>query len=86
VRVEVVAEQQRRVTVVRLEEARPAVVDEVALVDRLDAERVSRAGKRREDRLVLALVVGPQRVAPDLALGRGLLSDRGPDARRQRRQ
>ena len=84
--VEVVAEQQGRVAVVWREEARPPVVDEVALVDRLEAERVLLASECREDGLVLALAVGPEGLSPDLALGRGLLSDRGPDARRQRRQ
>ena len=49
VRVEVVAEEERRVVVGRLEEARPAVVDEVALVDRLEAERVLRRAERGED-------------------------------------
>ena len=48
-RVEVVAEQQRRVVVGRREQARPAVVDEVALVDRLEPERVARLAERRED-------------------------------------
>ena len=37
--VEVVAEQEDRVVVARREQPRPAVVDEVALVDRLDGER-----------------------------------------------
>jgi hypothetical protein len=39
VRVQVVAEQERDVSVRRREQARPAVVDEVALVDRLEPER-----------------------------------------------
>ena len=55
VRVEVVAEQQRRVVVGRREEARPAVVDEVALVDRLEPERVSVLAERREDGTAVAL-------------------------------
>src|SRR6476619_1737383 len=48
VRVEVVAEEKRRVVVGRLEQARTAVVDEVALVDRLEAERVLRLPEQGE--------------------------------------
>ena len=55
VRVEVVAEEQRRVVVGRLEETRPSVVDEVALVDRLEAERVPRRAERGEDRRAIRL-------------------------------
>jgi hypothetical protein len=79
VRVEVVAEQQRGVVVLRREEARPAVVEQVPLVDRLEPERVELLGERREDRLALALVVGPERVAPEPALGRRLRRDRLPE-------
>jgi hypothetical protein len=53
--VEVVAEQQRRVVVGRREEPRPAVVDEVALVDRLETERVASLPERREDGAAIAL-------------------------------
>jgi hypothetical protein len=55
VRVQVVAEQQRGVRIGRREEARAAVVEQVALVDRLDPERVALLAERREDGLVLAL-------------------------------
>jgi hypothetical protein len=71
---------------VRLEEARAPVVHEVALVDRLEAEPVLLAAERRKDRLELTFAVRPERLAPDLALRGGLLSDRVPDTRRQRRQ
>ena len=54
VRVEVVAEEQRRVAVRRGEQARRPVVDEVALVDRLEPEREPLVAERREDRLELA--------------------------------
>jgi hypothetical protein len=46
VRVEVVAEQERRVVVGRREEPRRAVVQQVALVDRLEAEAVALLGQR----------------------------------------
>ena len=68
VRVEVVAEQDRRVEIGRSEEAGTAEVEEVALVDRLEPEREARLGERREDRLELTLVVGAQRGGPERAL------------------
>jgi hypothetical protein len=57
VRVQVVAEQKRRVRVLRREQARPAVVEEVALVDRLDPEGVTLLAERREDGVKLALIL-----------------------------
>ena len=59
VRVQVVAEQERDLAVGRGEQARAAVVDEVALVDRLDADRMRVAGKRREDGLVRLVALSP---------------------------
>jgi hypothetical protein len=79
VRVEVVAEQERGVVVGRREQARAAVVEQVALVDRLQPERVPLLGQGREDRLGLALAVRPKRLRPELALGGRLLRDRPPD-------
>jgi hypothetical protein len=79
VRVEVVAEQERGVVVGRREQARAAVVEEVALVDRLQPERVPLLAERREDRLGLALAGGAQGVSPERALGRRLLRDRLPE-------
>jgi hypothetical protein len=76
VRVEVVPEQQRGVGVGGLEEARPAVVEQVALVDRLDAQGMPLDPERREDRLPLGL--GAQRVRPQPALLGGLPRDRLP--------
>ena len=64
VRVEVVAEQEGRVGVGRIEEARLAVVDEIALVDRLEAEGETLVPKRREHCHELALVTRSQRVQP----------------------
>ena len=55
VRVEVVAEQERRVGIGRGEEPRPAVVEQVALVDRLHPEREDRIAELREDGDGLAL-------------------------------
>ena len=49
------AEQQRRVGVGGREQTRPAEVEEVTLVDRLDAECEALLAERREDGLGLAL-------------------------------
>jgi hypothetical protein len=49
--VEVVAEQERGVGVGRGEEPRPAIVQQVALIDRLESERVTLLAERREDGL-----------------------------------
>jgi hypothetical protein len=79
VRVEVVAEEERRVVVGGREQARAAVVEQIALVDRLQPERVPLLTERREDRLGLGLAVRPKRVRPELALGGRLLRDRLPE-------
>jgi hypothetical protein len=81
VRVEVVAEQERGVVVGGREEPRRPVVQEVALVDRLEAERVSLLRERRKDRLVLALGLRAQRVLPEGALACRLPCDRLPEPR-----
>ena len=81
-RVEVVAEQERGVVVGRREQARAAVVEQVALVDRLQPERVAFFGQRREDGLRLTLAVGPQRLRPDRALGGRRFGDRLPNVDR----
>src|SRR5438132_2023584 len=47
--VEIVAEQERGLAVVRREESRPSIVEEEALVDRLQAKRVAPFRERRED-------------------------------------
>jgi hypothetical protein len=80
VRVEVVAEQQGRVVVNRREEPRAPVVEQVALVDRLEPECVALLTQRREDRLPLRLA--GQRLVPEPALPRGLLDDRVPEVER----
>jgi hypothetical protein len=80
VRVEVVAEQEGGVRVGRREQPRAAVVEQVALVDRLEPERVALLGERREDRL--ALGVRAQRLLPEPALETGLGGDRLPEIQR----
>jgi hypothetical protein len=80
VRVQVIAEQEHRVGVGRLEQARATVVQQVALVDRLEAECVPLLGERREDRLSLGLTA--KRLTPEPALLRGLRDDRVPDGSR----
>ena len=81
-RVEVVAEQQRRVVVGGREQPRRPVVEQVALVDRLQAEGVALLGERREDRLLLAFAGRAQCVLPEGAFACRLPSDRLPEARR----
>jgi hypothetical protein len=80
VRVQVVAEQQRRVRIGGLEEARPAVVEQVALVDRLEPERVPLLAQGRENGYPGGLRA--QRVPPQPAFLRGLAGDRLPEIRR----
>ena len=81
VRVEVVAEQQRGVAVCGSEESRRPVVQQVALVNRLEAERVPLLGQRREDGLLLTLGFRAQRVAPERALACRLRCDGLPETR-----
>ena len=76
VRVQVVAEEERRVAIWRREEPRATVVDEVALVDRLQPEGVIGRSKRGEDRLVRALLRRKRSLLPERALRRGGLDDR----------
>ena len=66
--VEVVAEQQRFLRRGRREQPRPAVVQQVALVDRLHAERTPLVAERREDGLEPSLLLGSQRSRPERAL------------------
>ena len=79
VRIEVVAEEERRVAVRRLEQARLAEVDEIGLVDRLEPEREPRRGERREHRHELTLVAREQSSRPKVALTRRLGRDLVPD-------
>ena len=84
VRVEVVAEEDRACRGRRRERARPAVVEEVALVDRLEPDGEALLGERREDRLLLALLRRAKGGRPELALAPGLDGDRLPERRRAR--
>ena len=59
-RIEVVAEEQRHVLVGRREEPRAPVVHEVALVDRLEPERVLGRRQRRENGLAVLLLLAPR--------------------------
>jgi hypothetical protein len=77
VRVEVVAEQQCKLVVRRVEETGPPVMAEVTLVDRLDAECEAFVAKGREDRL--ALRVRPRDVRPQRRLAAGLVDDQIPE-------
>src|SRR5829696_247919 len=82
VRVQVVTEQERGVGVGRREQPRLPIVEKVALVDRLQAERVALLAERREDRLALPFLLGPQHGFPEPAFTRGLEGDRLPEAGR----
>ena len=80
VREERVAEQERDVGIGRREEPRAPVVEEVALVDRLEPERQPGSGTSGEKTgSALTLARGEQRRAPERALGR-------PPRRRSRRR
>ena len=81
VRVEVVAQEDARVAVVGAEEPWLAVVQEIALVDGLEPDGKALLRERREDRLFLALGLGPKRGGPELALPPGLDGDRLPERR-----
>jgi hypothetical protein len=78
VRVEVVAEEERGVVVGRGEQPRAAVVEQIALVDRLQAEPVGLFGERGEDRVELSLELGKERLCPEAALPGRLVGDRLP--------
>src|SRR5581483_1816523 len=69
--IQVVAEQQREIGIARRKQPRLAVVREVALVDRLEAEREPRLRERREHGDELSLVAWEQRVLPQRALRSG---------------
>src|SRR6266404_2765240 len=66
--VQVVTEEERDVRVGRREQPRRPVVGEIALVDRLQADREARLSERREDNDEPPLVLRPERVLPQRAL------------------
>jgi hypothetical protein len=81
--VEVVAEEDARVAVCRRKQAGPPVVEKIALVDRLDAEREALVREGREDRKLLPFRLRPKCCAPERTLplclpGDGLPDGRGP--------
>ena len=84
--VEVVAEEDAGVTIGGREEPRPAVVQQVALVDRLDSERELLVGERGEDRELLPLFLRTERGGPESTLGARLECDRLPKRRRRQSQ
>ena len=79
VRVEVVAEQQSGVVVAGGEQPRAPIVQQVALVDRLQPQCVALSGQRGEDRLALPFLLRPKSLGPEPALTRRLLRDRLPE-------
>ncbi len=79
--IEVVAEQERGVGIGGREQPWTAVVQDVALVDRLQPERIPLLAERREDGFELALLLGQKRRLPEPALTPGLEGDRLPEAR-----
>jgi hypothetical protein len=76
VRVEVVAQEDRRVAVGGGEEPRPAVVEEIALVDGLEPEGEPAVAERGEHGDELTLVPGQKGPEPEGTLPLGLLRDR----------
>jgi hypothetical protein len=79
VRIEVIAEEEDRVVVAGREETRESVVDEVALVDRLDCESETRLRQWREDRRAVTSSTGPQRLAPERSFALGVEGDLLPE-------
>jgi hypothetical protein len=79
VRVEVVTEEDARVAVRRGEKPRLPVMQEVALVDRLDADREPFVCERREDRQLFPLGLRTKCGGPERALVRSLERDGLPD-------
>ena len=84
--VEVIAEEDAGVAIGGREEPRPSVVQEVALVDRLDSERELLVGERGEDRELLPLFLRTERGGPESTLGARFECDRVPQRRRRQSQ
>jgi hypothetical protein len=79
VSVEIVAEEDARVPVGRCEQASPPVVEEIALVDRLNAEREALVREGREDRKLLPFRLRPTCCTPERTLPLRLPGDRVPE-------
>src|SRR5437867_13335000 len=84
--IEVVPEEQRGVQVLGGEQPRAAVVQEVALVDSLDPERVPRFAERGEDRFSFLFLARAERRVPQGALLPRIGGDRLPEISRRSRQ
>src|SRR5213083_3166789 len=80
-RVQVVAEQKDRVPVAGREQARAAVVDEVALVDGLHGQGEARVRERREDRLAVSGTPRSERSPPERPVALGVEGDLLPEVR-----
>jgi hypothetical protein len=79
--VEVVAEEDARVAVCRRKQASAPVVEEIALVDRLDAEREALVREGRENRKLLPFRLRPNSCAPERTLPLRLPGDGLPERR-----
>src|SRR2546430_10044757 len=79
VRVQIVAEEERRVLILRGEQARQPVVQEVALVDGLDPECVAFLAEPGEDLVPLLCLAGAKHRRPEVALSPSVRGDRLPE-------
>jgi hypothetical protein len=79
VRVEVVAEENARVAVGRRKQPSAPVVEQIALVDRLDAEREAFIRQRREDRKLFSFRLRAKCCMPERALPLRLPGDDLPE-------
>jgi hypothetical protein len=77
--VEVVAEEDARVAVCRRKQASAPVVEEIALVDRLDPEREALVREGREDRKLLPFRLRPKCCVPERTLPLRLPGDGLPE-------
>jgi hypothetical protein len=83
--VEVVAEEDGDVAVGRREEAGPAVMEEITLVNGLEPDGEPFVTKRRENQRLLALSPRPEGGAPERALPLGLAGDGLPERKARNR-
>jgi hypothetical protein len=81
--VEVIAEEDARVAIGRTEQPSTPVVEQIALVDRLDAEREALIGQRGEDRDLLPFRLRPECCAPERTLPLRLPGDGLPERARR---
>ena len=81
--VEIVPEEKGGVRVGGSKQAGATVVQEIALVDRLDTEREGGLAEAREDRRATLLVSGKEGLPPERALRGRFRDERLPDRRRQ---